>query len=116
MYKLRIQVIERRGGESTLTFATILGCVQVKETTRDVKFLHNEMFFAAAQKKYVYVYDKRGIEIHCMKVGRLLNPQNGHLSKSCQGCTADVGPPPGQVSPCTSCSTVHPLVPRGVIE
>ena len=45
--------------------------LQVKETTRDVKFLHNEMFFAAAQRKYVYVYDKRGIEIHCMKVGPL---------------------------------------------
>ncbi|MEW5304015.1 MAG: hypothetical protein WDW36_006654 [Sanguina aurantia] len=41
--------------------------VQVAETTRDVKFLHNEMFFAAAQKKYVYIYDKRGIEIHCMR-------------------------------------------------
>lgn len=41
---------------------------QVRETTRDVCFLHNEMFFAAAQKKYVYIYDKRGIEIHCMRV------------------------------------------------
>ncbi|GAQ78070.1 WD40 repeat-like superfamily protein [Klebsormidium nitens] len=41
--------------------------LQVKETTRDVQFLHNESFFAAAQKKYVYVYDKRGIEVHCLK-------------------------------------------------
>ena len=40
----------------------------MKETTRDVKFLHNEMFFAAAQKKFVYIYDKRGIEIHCLRV------------------------------------------------
>lgn len=45
--------------------------LQVKETTRDVQFLHNESFFAAAQKKYVYVYDKRGIEVHCLKVRML---------------------------------------------
>ncbi|GBG72986.1 hypothetical protein CBR_g12704 [Chara braunii] len=41
--------------------------IQVRETTRDVKFLHNECFFAAAQKKYVYIYDKRGVEVHCLK-------------------------------------------------
>ncbi len=75
--------------------------VQVRETTRDVTFLHNEVFFAAAQKKcagrtqqprrppatllgatltpskscvnnhvlrrYVYIYDKRGVEIHCLR-------------------------------------------------
>lgn len=41
---------------------------QVREVTRDIKFLHNEMFFAAAQKKYVYIYDKRGLEVHCLKV------------------------------------------------
>ncbi|EFJ50965.1 hypothetical protein VOLCADRAFT_103611 [Volvox carteri f. nagariensis] len=41
--------------------------VQVRETVRDVVFLHNETFFAAAQKKYVYVYDKRGLEVHCLR-------------------------------------------------
>ena len=41
--------------------------VQVKETVRDVQFLHNETIFAAAQKKHVYIYDKRGIEIHCLE-------------------------------------------------
>ena len=40
---------------------------QVRETLRDVQFLHNDQFFAAAQKKYVYIYDKRGIEVHCLK-------------------------------------------------
>lgn len=41
--------------------------VQLRETVRDVKFLHNGQFFAAAQKKYTYIYDKRGLEIHCLK-------------------------------------------------
>jgi U3 small nucleolar RNA-associated protein 7 len=38
---------------------------QVKETTHDVCILHNEQFFAAAQKKYVYIYDRTGAEVHC---------------------------------------------------
>ncbi|GIL47302.1 hypothetical protein Vafri_4155 [Volvox africanus] len=41
--------------------------VQVREAVRDVVFLHNETFFAAAQKKYVYIYDKRGLEVHCLR-------------------------------------------------
>eukprot|EP00271_Cylindrocystis_brebissonii_P014424 TRINITY_DN35779_c0_g1_i1.p1 TRINITY_DN35779_c0_g1~~TRINITY_DN35779_c0_g1_i1.p1 ORF type:complete len:565 (+),score=178.30 TRINITY_DN35779_c0_g1_i1:273-1967(+) len=44
--------------------------IQVKEKVRAVRFLHNEMFFAAAQKKYVYIYDKRGLEVHCLKEHR----------------------------------------------
>ncbi|GKB88083.1 zf-CCHC domain-containing protein, partial [Tanacetum coccineum] len=34
--------------------------VQVRETVRDVVFLHNELFFAAAQKKYTYIYNQAG--------------------------------------------------------
>ncbi|GIL70431.1 hypothetical protein Vretimale_3566 [Volvox reticuliferus] len=47
--------------------------VQVREAVRDVVFLHNETFFAAAQKKYVYVYDKRGLEVHCLQDHTLVN-------------------------------------------
>ncbi|XP_020222147.1 probable U3 small nucleolar RNA-associated protein 7 [Cajanus cajan] len=40
---------------------------QVRETVRDVAFLHNELFFAAAQKKYSYIYNREGTELHCLK-------------------------------------------------
>ncbi|KAH8553213.1 WD40-repeat-containing domain protein [Umbelopsis sp. PMI_123] len=41
--------------------------LHVKETVRDVHWLHNETLLAAAQKKYVYIYDNRGLEIHRLK-------------------------------------------------
>ncbi|PON26452.1 U3 small nucleolar RNA-associated protein [Trichoderma gamsii] len=45
-----------------------LGCeIQLGETIRDVKWLHNNQFFAVAQKKYVYIYDRNGVELHCLR-------------------------------------------------
>ncbi|GAB4849203.1 hypothetical protein Ancab_004013 [Ancistrocladus abbreviatus] len=41
--------------------------LEVRETVRDVAFLHNELFFAAAQKKYPYIYNRDGTELHCLK-------------------------------------------------
>ena len=38
-----------------------------KELIRDVKFLQNELLFAVAQRKALYIYDSQGIEIHYMK-------------------------------------------------
>jgi len=41
------------------------GCeLQLNETIRDAKWLHNNQSFAVAQKKYVYIYDRAGVEIH----------------------------------------------------
>jgi U3 small nucleolar RNA-associated protein 7 len=38
--------------------------LQVREPVRDVCFLHSEQYFAAAQAKRAYIYDKRGVELH----------------------------------------------------
>lgn len=37
--------------------------IQLKESVRDIKFLHSEAFFAVAQKKYVFIYDQNGVEV-----------------------------------------------------
>lgn len=45
-----------------------LGCeLQLGETVRDVKWLQNNQYFAVAQKKYVYIYDHNGVELHCLR-------------------------------------------------
>ena len=46
-----------------------MGCeLQLQETVHDVKYLQNDYeCFAVAQKKYVYLYDQFGAEIHQLK-------------------------------------------------
>lgn len=40
----------------------------VDESVLDVSFLHNYTMFAAAQRKYTYIYDSiSGAEVHCLK-------------------------------------------------
>ncbi len=58
----------RKGHVATFDWATgKLGCeLHLGETVRDIQWLHNDMMFAVAQKKYVYIYDHTGMEIHCM--------------------------------------------------
>ncbi|ODQ79716.1 hypothetical protein BABINDRAFT_161427 [Babjeviella inositovora NRRL Y-12698] len=37
------------------------------ETVHAIKYLHNDQYFAAAQKKYTFIYDKTGTELHRLK-------------------------------------------------
>lgn len=59
----------RKGHVATMDFREgKLGCeLQLGETIRDIKWLHNNQYFAVAQKKYVYIYDRNGVELHCLK-------------------------------------------------
>ena len=59
----------RKGHVSTIDWrAGELGCeLQLGETIRDVKWLHNNQYFAVSQKKYVYIYDSAGVELHCLR-------------------------------------------------
>ncbi|KXN92677.1 U3 small nucleolar RNA-associated protein 7 [Leucoagaricus sp. SymC.cos] len=41
--------------------------LQLQETCRDITFLQDHTFFAVAQKKYLYIYDRDGVELHCLK-------------------------------------------------
>lgn len=39
----------------------------LNETVNAVKYLHNDNYFAVAQKKYTYIYDHSGMELHRLK-------------------------------------------------
>lgn len=58
--------------------------LQLQETCRDItyasfkyivdchlmfiiRFLQDHSFFAVAQKKYAFIYDRDGVELHCLK-------------------------------------------------
>lgn len=65
----RLLLAGRKGHVSTMDWrAGELGCeLQLQETVRDAKWLHNDQYFAVAQKKYVYIYDANGVEIHSLQ-------------------------------------------------
>ncbi|KAL8666432.1 MAG: hypothetical protein Q9202_001455 [Teloschistes flavicans] len=59
----------RKGHVSTMDWrAGELRCeLHLGETVKDAKWLHNDQYFAVAQKKYVYIYDHAGVELHCLQ-------------------------------------------------
>jgi U3 small nucleolar RNA-associated protein 7 len=61
-------LVGRKGHVATMDWREgKLGCeLQLNETVRDARWLHNSQYFAVAQKKYVYIYDSNGVELHCL--------------------------------------------------
>eukprot|EP00299_Pterocystis_sp_00344_P019025 c9476_g1_i1.p1 GENE.c9476_g1_i1~~c9476_g1_i1.p1 ORF type:complete len:520 (-),score=100.95 c9476_g1_i1:48-1607(-) len=59
----------RKGHVATFDMITkSLGTeLELRETTRDAIFLHNNTLFATAQAKSVFIYDETGAEVHCMR-------------------------------------------------
>lgn len=60
---------EKRAKSRAICKGNSAGCtVRVREYGGDVdRILHNHSYFAVAQKKYVYIYDGEGTEIHCLR-------------------------------------------------
>lgn len=58
----------RKGHVSTIDWRNgQIGCeLQLRETVRDAKWLHNTQYFAVAQKRSLFIYDHAGVEIHCL--------------------------------------------------
>jgi len=59
----------RKGHVASIDWRTgKLDCeLHLNETVNSVKYLHNDQYFAVAQKKYTFIYDKLGTELHRLK-------------------------------------------------
>lgn len=64
-----LAVVGKKGHVATFDWqaGTLHAELQLQETCRDITFLHDHSHFAVAQQKYVYIYDRDGVELHRLK-------------------------------------------------
>ncbi|KIL71487.1 hypothetical protein M378DRAFT_1019747 [Amanita muscaria Koide BX008] len=64
-----LAIVGRKGHVATFDWqtGTLHSELQLQETCRDITFLHDHSFYAVAQKKHVFIYDRDGVEIHKLK-------------------------------------------------
>ncbi|KAI0759405.1 BING4CT-domain-containing protein [Trametes elegans] len=64
-----IAVVGKTGHVATFDWqtGTLHAELQLRETCRDITFLQDHSHFAVAQKQYVFIYDRDGVELHKLK-------------------------------------------------
>ncbi|KAI0079128.1 BING4CT-domain-containing protein [Panus rudis PR-1116 ss-1] len=64
-----LAIVGKKGHVATFDWqtGTMHAELQLQETCRDITFLHDHSHYAVAQKKYAFIYDKDGVELHKLK-------------------------------------------------